>query len=411
MREAFAPEQWTVDVDQLVEARRRFMRAGYSALFRCVEAPGVGMRSFLEVADRTQRELVGRTARDFYAQELGLANDDLDTFFGVTNVGVVGSGFDYEVNRHSREDSVSAEQYRCPLIDHAKAAGYPVGHPALADMSLWCDTYDNFESAAVAPSTGMVHSHCLGRGDHQCRWYIETLEEDQRRRPDEHIFDYLARMRDRYRAADPGGPWVIDGLEPDEIDRITRENVALSEADQDKLYPSLEDKLTQGVLVSSRIAASSIVIAAKLLGWDRLIEGMAEKEGPILRDEARKKADQLGIYGATASAARWLHEALNLGTGVAPYEIEELTTHRVVASTRRCPLAEAAQESGLGEDAAGLREYHTAVARYECEALGEGVTMTFTHCISRGDAVCRYVAESGTGVAGAAGERKSEMAA
>ena len=408
MRETFNPDSWTVDVDRLVEARRRYMRAGYSAMFRCVETPGVGMRNFLDVADRTQRELVGRTAREFYLVELGIEEDNLEAFFGVTNVGVVGAGFDYEVNRYANETAVSAEQYRCPLIDHATSAGYPIGHEVYQDMSLWCDTYDNFESAAVATSVAMAHSHCLGKGDHQCRWYIEKVDPAVLRKGDEHIYDYLARMRDSYRAAEPGGPWVIDGLDAAEIDRITRENVEVSEVDQDKLYPTVIDKLEQGVLISVRIAASNLAIAASLQGWDTVIAGMEDKEGPILVAAARQRADQDGIYGFSPAAAHALHVSLNVATGVGPFMVEEQTDTRVVATSEHCPLTEAAVESGLGDYVAGLMAYKGAVATYEARAVSPDFRVTYTHCRSQGDDTCRYVIEktpaavrSGSDLAGA----------
>lgn len=397
MREPYDPQAAVIDVDTLTEARRRYMRAGYSALFRCVEDPSIGMRRFLEVADSTQRELVGKVAVEYYSRELGMTEDNLATFFGITNVGVVGSGFDYEVNRWDRPTSVSAEQYRCPLIDHATAAGYPIGHRVYDDMSLWCDTYDNFESAAVTPSVAMAHSHCLGRGDHQCRWFIEKIEPERRRKDDEHIFDYLARMRDEYRATTPGdgGPWVIDGLDPAEIDRITRENVGVSEADQDKLFPTPEEKLTQGVLVSARIAGSSIGIAARLMGWDRLIAGMAEKEGAVLTAEARRKANSLGIYGTTAKAAADLHRALNVAMGGGEIRFTEESTERVVGEWESFPLGEALLEAGLADQLGGFKDYLTAAATYECAALGPGISFEFTECTaSENGSTCKFVIES-----------------
>jgi hypothetical protein len=93
MRTRYAPETWEVSVKELREAVLRWQRMGFSAIFRCVETEGVGMKKFLEVADKTQRDLVGKTAVEFYVDGLGLKGDNMDTFFGVTNLGVVGSGF------------------------------------------------------------------------------------------------------------------------------------------------------------------------------------------------------------------------------------------------------------------------------------------------------------------------------
>ena len=51
------------------------------------------MRKFIELADVTQRDLVGKVAKDFYAEELGLTEDTLDTFMIVTNLGITGCRF------------------------------------------------------------------------------------------------------------------------------------------------------------------------------------------------------------------------------------------------------------------------------------------------------------------------------
>jgi hypothetical protein len=392
MREPFTPATWSVGEKELLAARRRWMRAGYSAILRCADTEGIGMRGFLEVGDKTQRQLVGKTAIEFYRDSLGLTEDSIDTFFGVTNLGVVGSGFDYEVARYTRATSVSAEQYRCPLIDHVHAAGYQNGDKALQDLSLWCDMYDNFESAAVAPSVGMIHSHCLGLGDHQCRWYIEILDPKEVREDDEHIHDYLGRMRESRRGRGDG-PWVIDGKTPEDIDRITRENVQLSEDDQDKLWPTTLEKLEQGVLVSSRIGSASLLIAGELLGWDSFVERMEEKEGPILTQAAKETAEERGIYGDTPQAGAVLHEALTLGTLFGPYEIEESTEDRVVASCATCPLVEAGRESGLEDPCSEVSVYCSAAATYEVQALSKDLSQTYTACLGKGDSVCRWVIE------------------
>lgn len=392
MRTRYAPETWEVSVKELREAVLRWQRMGFSAIFRCVETEGVGMKKFLEVADKTQRDLVGKTAVEFYVDGLGLKGDNMDTFFGVTNLGVVGSGFDYEVNRTFTETSVSAEQYRCPLMDEIMAAGYDVGDPAIQDVSLWCDMYDNFESAAVAPSIGMIHSHCLGRGDKCCRWYIEVLDPEVRRKEGEHVYDYLSRMRDSYRAKGDE-PWVIDGLPPEEVERLTRENVKVTEDQQDLLWETLDEKLKQGVLVSSRNGACSTLIAGELLGWDVFIDRMAEKEGKILTEDARTKCNELGIHGDSAIAGYDLFRALRLGMLYGPYKVEEKTPEKVVCSCDHCPLIEAGLESELGAACKNVMPHCSAVATYQMQALDKDLTQTFTHCLGKGDDRCRFVIE------------------
>lgn len=368
MRERYSPDVWEVTSKELEEARMRWMRASWSAIIRCAEADGAGIKKFIERADTTQRAIVAKTAVEDYCAGLGLEELDLNTFFGVTNAGVAGSGFNHEVNRIFEDKLVSAEQYRCPLMDEILEAGYEVGDPLLEDVSLWCDMYDNFESAACAPSVAMTHSHCLGRGDKQCRWFIEDIPKEQRRQEGEGIYEYLSRQRDFYRAKGDG-PWVIDGLCPDEIDRITRENVKVTEDQQDELWPTLDGKLEWGVTVSYRIATASILNAGGLLGWDKFVDMMAEKEGPILTKDALKKAKELGIYGFTAVAAFDLYRALRLGSQFEEPVVEEKTADKVVASCKSCPICTAGPEVGLADELKNVSCYCEAVANYQNAAL------------------------------------------
>lgn len=394
MRTRFAPETWEVTSKEQKEARMRWMRSAFSAVLRCAEDEGIGMRKFLEVADSTQRELVGKTAIEFYVDGLGLKGDNIDTFFGVTNLGVIGAGFDYEVNRtfEFEDEKASAEQYRCPLWDEVEAAGYEIGDEIVKDLSLWCDMYDNFESAAVTPSIGMVHSHCLGRGDKCCRWFIEKMPEEQRRKEGEHVYDYLARMRDEFRSRGDG-PWVIDDLTPEEIEQLTRDNVKVTEDQQDELWPYINDKFDYGIDVIGRIGACSTLIAGELMGWDKFIDKMSEKEGKILKKAAKEKMYELGIYGDTAIAAYDLFRAIIMATGMGPYKVEEKSIDKVVASCDHCPIIEAGLESELDEHCKHIMPHCSAECTYEIQALGDNLKQTFTHCLGRGDDKCRFVIE------------------
>lgn len=379
--------------DQYTKSRERWGAMALSAIMRCAGREDVGFRKFLELADTTQRELVGKVAKEFYAKEFNLMEDSIETFFKVTSLGVVGCGFEYEVDAGSTDEKLKAEQYRCPIVDHAHMAGYKNGDSEFDDLGLWCDTYDNFESAAVAPSQGMVHSHCIGRNDRMCRWYIETLEPEVQRQEGEHIYDYTHRMRAEYRERQPDGPWVLDGKTQEETDQLVQDNVSVAHRLQDEIAPTWRDKNRLGSDIWGRIGAVSTVMAGKLLGYDNYVDTMSEKQGPNLQIFARERAEECGITGDSVNDAVSLHNALIVGQGFGAYEINQKSTECIEGACTKCPIAEWAGEAGMAEEAKGISTWCSAARTYEAQVIDENISHTYTHCLANGDAVCRWVIE------------------
>ena len=387
------PDSVRQSVMTSLEARTRWGTMALSAILRCAGTEGIGMRHFLELADVTQRKLVGGIAKEFYADQMGLVEDSLKTFIEVTYHGVTGCGFDYEVDAGSTEERCKMEQVRCPIINHAHLAGYNNGDAELHDLSAWCDTYDNFESAAVAPSTVMVHSHCLGRNDRSCRLFMEPLPKNQARGESEPIYDYITRLRDQYRAADPSGPWVIDGKTEDEIEQLRIEALIPAVEIQDELTPTWEAKAKMGSEIWGRIGAVSTIMAGELLGWDEFVSSMSDKQGPLLKKVARDKAEDAGITGDSPKDAARLHEALIAGQGYAGYEISEENDNRLCGSCGNCPIIEWGVEGGMAKGTKSVMQWCSAARTYEAQALSPDLTHTYTKCLGKGDDVCQWVIE------------------
>ncbi|RME10975.1 MAG: hypothetical protein D6816_02695 [Bacteroidetes bacterium] len=380
-------------ITDLHEARTRWGTMALSAILTCASDKKVGLRKFLELADTTQRELVGGVAKDFYAKELGLTEDTLETFLTVTNLGITGCGFDNEVLAEESERRVVIEATTCPIVHHANLAGFQNGDPAMDDLSLWCDTYDNFESAAVSPSQGLIHSHCLGKGDKYCRIICVTLDEDDRRKDGEHIFDYTARLRKKQQEYKPDGPWVLDDKPPELVQDLIRDFVSGSIEIQEKIAPTLYERRQIGAMVWGRIGAVSTLMAGKLLGWDTLIDSIPDKLGVALKKAAKQKAQSLGIQGDSARDAATLHLNLIKGQGFGEYEIEEESPNRVKASCDKCPIIEWGREAGLEDEEIHIADWCSAARTQEAKVISSSLTHTYTGCLGRGDSKCSWVIE------------------
>lgn len=380
-------------LQDLHDARKRWGTMAMSAILRCAEHKDVGMRRFLEAADATQRDLVGEVAKEFYAGELGLTEDTLETFAVVTALGITGAGFENEVMVESTENRCVLDCDTCPIIDHANAAGYENGHEAMADLSLWCDTYDNFESVAVSPTNGLTHSHCIGKGDKYCRIVCKTFEPEELRNEGEHIFDYTARVRDTEREHNANGPWPIDDLPPDLKEELNREVISDYVKLQSQIAPTLYERKQMGSDIWGRIAGVSTIMAGKLIGWDAFINSTPEKQGPFLQEAAKRKADVLGIEGDSVDDAVALHLGLIKGQGFGEYQLEKEGDNCVKGSCDKCPIVESGNDAGLSDDAKDVIGWCSAARTQEAQIIASDITHNYTHCLAKGDVACRWVIE------------------
>lgn len=380
-------------LQELHDSRLRWGAMGFSAIMACAAKKEIGIRRFIELADNTQRTLVATVAKDYYAGELGLTEDSLENFLTVTNLGITGAGFDYEVLAEDTETRCVLEANRCPLVDYANMVGYENGDPAMDDLSLWCDTYDNFESEAVTPSQGLIHSHCIGKGDKYCRIICETIDPEEAREDDEHIYDYTARMRKAQQTKRPGGPWVMDNKSPDVIVDMIRDFVGSSVQVQSQIAPTLYDRKRHGSELQGRIGAASVLMAGKLMGWDEFIQVIPDKHGLALRKAAQEKREAIGITESSASDAATLHLALTKGQEFESLKIDSENTNRVEGSCSKCPIVQWGEESGLGDETNHLMAWCTAARTQEAQVIASDLTHTYTHCIGRGDDACRWVIE------------------
>ncbi|MEM8496585.1 MAG: hypothetical protein AAF542_01095 [Pseudomonadota bacterium] len=346
------------------------------------------------MADKTQRDLVAAVAKDFYAGELGLTEDTLETFNTVTNLGIIGCGFDYEVLVSDSETRCVLEAPRCPIVEHANLAGYENGNAAMDDLSLWCDTYDNFESEAVSPSQALVHSHCIGKGDKYCRIICKTTTPEERREKGEHIFDFTSRLRKAEQENQPDGPWALDGKSPDLVEEMIRDfTVGGQQEVQKPLASTLYDRKKMGVEVWGRIGAVSTLMSGQLMGWDEWVSSVPGRQGEALKKAAHNTADALGLDGSSAKDAASLHKELIAGQGFAAYQIEEISDDRVEGSCGHCPIIGWGEEAGLSSEFGRIKDWCSAARTQEAEVIASDLTHTYTKCIGRGDKTCHWVIE------------------
>jgi len=379
---------------QYMDARTRWGVMAMSAILGFARVKG-SLREFLNLADKTQREQVAKIAREVYLVKQSNEPNTLAANLAVANLGTTGCGFEYKVALPATNDPtrMTSLQDKCPMVAFGNRAGYNNGDPAFNDMRMWCDAYDNFENQAVAPSQVIVHSHCLGVGDSGCRPFAERCPPGLERKPGEELYGYLRRMMEKWRAENEDPAQYIVGKTEEELRASGAAAVARKQANQAKVYPTLREQKRVGATIFGRIAAASKIMAGELLGWDVYVKEMAAVEGPALQKEAKAKAEELGITGDTVHDAVALHQALLNGMEFGAYSINASSKRRVEGTCTHCPIIKNANDADLQEGAKGIMTWCSAARTYEAQAISKDITHTYTHCLGRGDKVCRWVIE------------------
>jgi hypothetical protein len=359
----------------LQEAVEVWHRFSWGGVLRAAEV--LGWEKWILAIEERQSEGVTKAAADFRKQ-LGLTTNDMDAMAVVANAGVIGVGFlGHRTIEHTLEREVGMADW-CPMIQGARDMGMQ-DSPAMQDFMLWCDTYDNYETRATSPDIWFTHTHCMGRGDKYCRYCVDYRSDVVKG----NFYETLKSLRDTKRAeaevdGDPAAEFApgIGLPQPLVVQTLTD-----------------EEKLTTGVRIQRRIGTATIVIAAHLMGWDRWLEGMKENEIPRLKERSRNLGTKWGVSGTTARDATILMLCGMMGSGFDDHQVIDWTTNRCEGCARTCPLVESAKESGLEGELENMSLWCDAWHTANASAMNADINVTFTHCLGRGDALCRWVVE------------------
>jgi len=365
-------------VEVLREGVRKWHRFSWSDVLKVAEV--VGWEKWILELERRQKAGI-QDAANRYREQQGVTGSDLDSVTMVSVTGITGIGFDYAtIIEHTDEREVGMQR-GCPIVQGIRDFGYE-DHPLVEDMMLWCDTYDNMEVRATSSDIWFTHTHCLGRGDKYCRFCIDSRDV----LPGENYYGTLSRLRDvkRQEAEEEAGGDVGNLWAPAFAVLKKLESAGLSQ----------EQQLRMGNQIQARIAVSTILIGSELIGWERFINGMIEKQIPKIREMARNVGTKWGITGTTARDGAVLMNIGMSGMGFDDHQIVRWSRNRVEGVARTCPIVDLARQSGLEDRLEGISLWCSAWHTADAGAMNRTVSCTFTHCLGRGDKLCRWIVES-----------------
>jgi len=366
-------------IEYLQEAVRKWHRFAWSDILRVAEV--VGWETIILAIEKNQKQGVVDAAVE-YRKQNGLTTHDMDAMYIISVNGTLGVGFDHTTLEHTPEREIGMA-YTCPMIQGIRDMGME-NNPLMKDFSLWCDTYDNMELRATSPDIWYTHTHCLGKGDKYCRYFVDYRKPE----PGENYYQTLKRFRDVKRkesdASAPGGTVANEFRYGNSIQKpVTTEKLGLTK----------EDELNLGVQIQRRIGVSTILIGAELIGWEKMINGMYTNQVPRLTELSRNVGAKWNITGTTPLDGAVLMHIGMLGSGFDDHQATSWISKRVEGVARTCPLVESAKESGLENKMEDMNIWCTAWHNANASAMNKNVTCTFTHCLAKGDKLCRWIVE------------------
>ena len=333
-------------------------------------ADELGWEKWILTLDQRQGETVTNAGKAF-RKELGVTGNTLNDVLIVAAAGTSGCGFNW--HRIAEFDAARNRVYGvgngCPMINAARDMGV---EDKCKQQSIWCDLYDYFETRASNPEIWYTHGFCLGRGDPMCGFVIHY----EKRKPGENLYQSLKRIQDEKRA---------------EIGDVTKYFVPGYRRPRVAEKWSQQELLEMGVRIWRRIAVASIIIGADSVGWEKVINGMNKVEGPRLTEITKNTAVKYGITGTTALDASLLMSLGMLGCGFDDHQVIHWTPKRVEGVARTCPIIESAKELKLADRLGEISLWCDAYRNFEVHGANEKFWVTHTHCLGRGDKLCRWV--------------------
>lgn len=330
----------------------------YLAGMEKIQAPWVSKRS---AALRDTVALTGDSVLDVKLHTLTWSNG-----CGFTS----GAVYDFD------ENHVMEFENWCPQIE---ALNYMGLQNEVEELGYWCDCYDGLIMRDVNGKISYNHAYCIGRGDKFCKQIVTPAEDGKeiirpdRGKDERSLYEELrlqkAAKREKY-----------DGEAPNfkvSYDKPVNQQDA-----------SDEELGKHGSTTKWHIATEAIVMGMSLLGTEAFINLAAEKMSYGFEKAALERRNEMNLLDDGVKVAATAYAMGNAGT---PFDaaFTKYTDDEVVGIAHTCPLAEAAKEMGLPEDA-DLSVWCDFYKNFDVHVVNPNLDVTHTHCIGCGDKYCRF---------------------
>jgi hypothetical protein len=333
-----------------------------------------GWEEYFNLLDRYQRPAVKRTGDSLRKDFEVVGSTVLDSQKLVTvwskGCGFGNSTFDAGVN------ALWAGGPVCPQIEALHALEMT---DEIADLHMWCDTYDTFIGQACNPDCHYSHAQCLGKGDLYCKY---TARMDSSSQPGETFGDKIVRLNAEAREEDQAA-----GSPPPFLSGIGY----TSQVVRDGWTPEM--RWRDGVTTKGRIAHENLLVGAKALGWEKFLELIDKRQGTRMDRYAVRMRGELGSKGNDLRDAANLALFTYTSMGFHWHTMVEYSDRRVEVAADRCPIIDSAQHLELPEAAKDASLWCDWYQNHYVHAVNRDIELVHTHCLGRGDAYCRACVE------------------
>jgi len=280
-----------------------------------------------------------------------------------------GFGYDWHVPNVTREHHIEAYGLWCPLVQAAHEMGIQEGSDL---MPNWCDMFSTQIGKAVADNIFVCHAYCPTRGDRMCRTAFVELESDPLFDED-HIYQEVVRLKKAVRGKLTPTP-VEDAAEPlpPFFDSFLPESIA-----------------REAVELLGRCTCHIVLTAAKLMGWDKFLSLVNEKQTYGYKYAAMKQRADFFAQGSELSDAASMLMFNYESMGFFGREVACKSPDRIIITGGRCPMAEAAGDCGPDQATCDASRWCDYYHNNTVKLFNNAFSCLHTRCPLKGDAECR----------------------
>lgn len=273
---------------------------------------------------------------------------------------------------------------KCPQIDALEQMGLV---DKAENLYIWCDAYDDMICSPNYDKGWYSHLKCCGmKGCDHCASYMHEMAEVPEKEPGEtrgdNYYNKIMEMKKvsqkLYDAHPAVKNWRATPLTDSFINGLKYETFTPEESAKD------------GTVIKGRIAAESMVIAAKAMGWDNFINASEEMLSWGFSQGAKDAKAWAGIKLSDMFSACELVSTMFYMLNFEDHQITEYDENHVAGFAPTCKMYDNVKRLGLLEDAKDMHLWCDFYHNFFVQELNPDYRITFTHCLCNGDPECKF---------------------
>ena len=356
--------------DLFKQGVRILSRMGVGCILASAEK--IGWEKFINTIYDRQRPYVEAAAKQMKAK-YNVPGDTLMEARIISNIGAAGCGFERHQTIELSENHFEGYGDWCGMVQAANEMGLG---DKLQLMSVWCDSYDNFEVHATNKDLWYVHANCIGRGDKYCRYFVDLFPEKQQGSFFEILKRHIDEKCEELRKSYPE-PSAVQGLGPPRV---------MEDVSEEEIYKN-------AVRIWNHICTATILAAAELLGWNTFLSIVSEKLKRGFTEAAGNLKRDFNVIGYSLRDGCRMYTGMSAACGFDKHHIIEYSDRRIEGVADWCPIIDSAKNLGAGKIVEEVSLWCDLYNNFNINAVSPTSQQIFTHCLGRGDQYCRFIIE------------------